>query len=196
MFALASGNSEFRPISRFCAPSVRRNHQARGTEPATQSCARVHQHRASMGLAIARRCRKQPISGMYRHPPVGGRRPTPCYWAMRLGPPSPSRDPRVMVVSRNRRMRPPRVSGPFNSHSHTTITRHPSRRSSETCRRSRTALLSSFRLQKTRLVAGMLRPFGHECRCQKHPWTKMTALSRGKTRSGVPGKSRRCSRKR
>jgi hypothetical protein len=37
------------------------------------------------------------------------------------------------------------------------------------------------------------RPREHECMCQKQPLTKIIFLRAQKTRSGVPGKSRRCS---
>jgi len=37
-----------------------------------------------------------------------------------------------------------------------------------------------------------LEQFG--CRCQKHPWTKITFRRDGKTMSGFPGRSDRCSR--
>ena len=36
-------------------------------------------------------------------------------------------------------------------------------------------------------------PFGQSCPCQKHPFTKITVLNLGKTISGDPGKSLRCS---
>ena len=39
--------------------------------------------------------------------------------------------------------------------------------------------------------------YGHfSCRCQKHPWTNITVLNRGRTISGLPGRSFRCNLKR
>jgi hypothetical protein len=48
--------------------------------------------------------------------------------------------------------------------------------------------------QKSRFVAGFKLPRGHECVCQKQPWTKIIFLRAQKTRSGVPGRSRLCRR--
>lgn len=63
---------------------------------------------------------------------------------------------------------------------------------------SRAALASSLVRHHSCRVFGStaFRHPGSVCRCQKQPWTRTAFPSRGKTRSGVPGRSRRCSRNR
>ena len=61
-------------------------------------------------------------------------------------------------------------------------------------RRSRFRFASNFARQKARLTAGIALPRRHRCRCQKHPCTKITRLSRRITMSGRPGNPLPCSR--
>ena len=82
------------------------------------------------------------------------------------------------------------------SHSHTTSTRQPSLASAIRTRSSRRRLASNFAAQNSGRVVGMLALTQPRCLCQKQPWTNMTALRDGNTRSGVPGKDRRCRRNR
>jgi hypothetical protein len=66
------------------------------------------------------------------------------------------------------------------------------------CSTSRSALRPSLSRQNALLDFGSLasrhRPFG--CWCQKHPWTKMILRRPGNVRSGLPGRSLRCTRNR
>lgn len=82
------------------------------------------------------------------------------------------------------------------SHSQTVRTRHPAFVRAFSLRASRATLRSNFSSQNATLVFGLVVRRQLRCRCQKHPCTNTTLLSLGKTRSGVPGKSRRCKRKR
>jgi hypothetical protein len=85
--------------------------------------------------------------------------------------------------------------GPRIEHSQTTITRHPALRSLEIAWRSRSAFRAIFSVQKSVRVDGIL----HNVQpwlCQKHPCAKITARRAGNTKSGRPGRSRRCKRKR
>lgn len=75
-------------------------------------------------------------------------------------------------------------------HSQIIIVRHPLRRSFAIALRSLISFILSFVLQNPTRDFGIRSPSAHECRCQKHPWTKMTRRSLMKTRSGVPGRSR------
>jgi hypothetical protein len=54
--------------------------------------------------------------------------------------------------------------------------------------------LSNFATQKSVLLFGVVATLQPLCRCQKQPCTKTTVLCRGSTRSGLPGRSGRCSR--
>jgi hypothetical protein len=81
----------------------------------------------------------------------------------------------------------------FVSHSQITRTRQPARRSRSSFSVSRSTLRESFAAQNSLRVVGKV-DFRHPlCWCQKQPWTKTTDLKRGKTMSGLPGKSSRCS---
>ena len=82
------------------------------------------------------------------------------------------------------------------SHSHTTSTSHPRRRSAAKFLRSRWMFCSNFSRQYATRVFGVVVRVQPSWRCQKHPCTKIALRSLGKTRSGVPGRSRRCRRKR
>ena len=108
--------------------------------------------------------------------------------------PSPHRKGVERSADKNLTRRSSRRFGFFNWHSHTVSTRQPIRRSFPNTSRSRATLPSSFTRQNFRLLAGVLLPRWHECRCQKQPWTNTILPSRGKTRSGVPVRSRRWSR--
>lgn len=88
------------------------------------------------------------------------------------------------------------VSASEVSHSHTTRTFHPRRRRAAAVFRSRATLASNFDCQNRWRVLGVVERPHPACRCQKQPCTSTIFLSRGKTRSGVPGRSRRWRRKR
>jgi hypothetical protein len=81
-------------------------------------------------------------------------------------------------------------------HSHTTKTSQPRAVSFLVTRASRLRFSANLAAQKAARVFGDVLRGQPRCRCQKHPCTRMIFLSRGNTRSGVPGKSRVCSRKR
>ncbi len=80
------------------------------------------------------------------------------------------------------------------SHSQTTFTAHPSFLSLRKFFRSRRRFSVNFGNQKANLDLGTLARPQLECRCQKQPWTKITFFRPGKTKSGLPGRSERCSR--
>jgi hypothetical protein len=82
------------------------------------------------------------------------------------------------------------------SHSHTTITRQPSPMSMAWFFWSRCTVLSNFGSQYSRRVAGVDALEHPGWRCQKQPWINMTVRYLGKTISGLPGRSLRCSRNR
>lgn len=81
------------------------------------------------------------------------------------------------------------------SHCHTIKLFHPNFAKSLTLRWSRSALAAIFGLQYSKRDFGNL-PFAQPWPCQKHPCTKTTKRFAGKTISGLPGRSRLCSRKR
>jgi hypothetical protein len=81
------------------------------------------------------------------------------------------------------------------SHSHTTITRHPSALSFLTDRRSRLRFAASFGSQNSLRECGGL-PRRQSCPCQKQPWTSTTVMYRRRTMSGEPGNERWLTRKR
>ena len=81
------------------------------------------------------------------------------------------------------------------SHPHTTTTTYPSARSWRTTRRSRTTLCFSFATQNARFVRGSAALAQPECRCQKHPCTKIAHLFERLATSGEPGRSRFVTRK-
>ena len=97
---------------------------------------------------------------------------------------------------RNPRTRSSTTAGLETSHSQIVNTRHPNALSFLKCSLSRNLVRSSFGRQYEILDLG--KPaFGHsgsECQCQKQPLTKITALYRGNTKSGTPGRSRLCIR--
>lgn len=72
-------------------------------------------------------------------------------------------------------------------HSQIVSTDQPARRSSDRTFRSRNRFRSNLVIQYFRFDEGIERPPSHECRCQKHPCTKMTFLLLANTRSGLPG---------
>jgi hypothetical protein len=82
------------------------------------------------------------------------------------------------------------------SHSHTMSTSQPRAFNSHSLRASRSMLSLNLVSQNSARVLGLVVRRHPEWRCQKHPCTKITFLKRGKTRSGVPGRLRRWSRKR
>jgi hypothetical protein len=61
-------------------------------------------------------------------------------------------------------------------------------------RLSRRLLARNFARQNAALVFGVVAFAQAECRCQKHPWTKMTVRILAKTMSGRPGNARPCNR--
>ena len=75
----------------------------------------------------------------------------------------------------------------FTRHSQTTITRQPSSRSSLRTRSSRATLRANFASQNSRCASGIVAREQFLCRCQKHPFTKITVLCLFRTMSGVPG---------
>ena len=81
------------------------------------------------------------------------------------------------------------------SHSQTTSTRHPRRRSSLILRRSRSNVRWNFAVQYGAFDLGMFAS-PQLCRCQKQPCTNTTTRCRGNTTSGRPGRACACSRKR
>jgi len=88
-----------------------------------------------------------------------------------------------------------RFCGVASWHSQILKTRHPAARSARVLRVSRFLLLSNLAFQNSLRVPGM-RPFWQPCACQKQPCTKTTEPYFGRTKSGRPGRSRRCRRKR
>lgn len=86
--------------------------------------------------------------------------------------------------------------GFFNSHSQTTRTRQPIRVSFSETSASLSTFLANFLSQNSLFVCGIEAFLQPGCRCQKQPCTKITVPYLGKTMSGVPGRSLRCSRKR
>ncbi len=85
---------------------------------------------------------------------------------------------------------------PRMAHSHTVRTRHPSSLSAVTARRSRATFPESLANQNAERVFGSVAFLHPPCICQKQPWTKMAIRLDGRTMSGAPGKSLRCSRNR
>jgi len=79
----------------------------------------------------------------------------------------------------------------LKSHSHRQRHRHPADFSSERLCSSRSRFLAILLVQYGRLLMGLRAPLAQLWPCQKQPWTKITLRSRGKTRSGVPGRSAR-----
>jgi hypothetical protein len=75
----------------------------------------------------------------------------------------------------------------LSRHAHTVKTRQPRSRSARLFRLSRALFASILDNQYVTFVVGTL-PATHRCPCQKHPWTKTTALYLGNTKSGRPGK--------
>ena len=73
------------------------------------------------------------------------------------------------------------------SHSHTTRVFHPCLSSSLLTISCRLTVFWNFFVQKSCLLLGVYAYLQPGCRCQKQPWTKITALYLGKTISGQPG---------
>lgn len=99
--------------------------------------------------------------------------------------------PSMAQGPRNRVQRLARVETSFIWHSHTTNTFQPRFRSRYRVFRSRTVFALNLVAQNSALVAGIDCPLRHRCRCQKHPWTKITFRRDGNTMSGLPGRSAR-----
>ena len=87
-----------------------------------------------------------------------------------------------------------RAAGFLVSHSQIIATSHPKVSSSAFTFLSRMTLASNFPSQNSMLDLGIDALLHPGCRCQKQPWMKMQRLNFRKTRSGVPGRSLRCSR--
>lgn len=100
----------------------------------------------------------------------------------------------VRRCSRNRITVRLRRSGSRSSHSQTVSTLHPQRSKSAMFRASRLMLPSSLCAQYSARADGRLDRPQPSCWCQKQPFTKITHLRFGNTRSGVPGSSLRCRR--
>ena len=83
--------------------------------------------------------------------------------------------------------------GPFSAHSHNTKVRQPLEARAESATASLLLFSRIFADQKAVRVAGSLN-IGQSWPCQKHPFTKMTALNLVSVRSGRPGRSLRCRR--
>lgn len=81
-----------------------------------------------------------------------------------------------------------------SSHSQTIATLQPASRRRATARVSRSTFVSNLACQNGPLVFGEVALEHPGCRCQKQPWTKMTALCFGRTRSGCPGSLREWTR--
>ena len=92
---------------------------------------------------------------------------------------------------RNLTIRSATASPSLVSHSQITITRQPSSCSASALRRSLTTFPSNLSSQNRTRVFGLVAYLQPGCRCQKHPWTMITARCFGNTRSGEPGRSRR-----
>lgn len=80
------------------------------------------------------------------------------------------------------------------SHSQIVITRQPALRRELSFRRSRATFCENFVDQKSTRDLGMEAFEQPSCRCQKQPCTNITVRNFGKTISGDPGRSLRCSR--
>ncbi len=80
-----------------------------------------------------------------------------------------------------------------SSHSHTTITFHPSASRAAVSAASRSLFLRIFSAQNSTLLCGSLN-FPHPgCPCQKHPFMNITVWYLLSTRSGHPGSLLECS---
>jgi len=77
-----------------------------------------------------------------------------------------------------------------------TATRQPKSSRATVFAESLRRFRSIFVRQYSALAFGARAPRAQSCPCQKHPLTKMSLCSPGKTRSGFPGRSSRCNRKR
>src|SRR5258707_196855 len=82
------------------------------------------------------------------------------------------------------------------SHSQMTSTFHFDAFSARIFRLSRALLAANFLHQKIDRTLGVVVFEQPLCRCQNQPWINSTLCRLGKTRSGLPGKSRRWRRKR
>jgi len=78
------------------------------------------------------------------------------------------------------------------SHSQIVSTSHPSARSRFSLSRSRLRFRRSFDRQYSTRVLGTWAWAQPRCWCQKQPWTWMIFRSRGKTKSGLPGREWTC----
>ena len=112
---------------------------------------------------------------------------------------SPSSRPgQRLSHSKNARNRAASAASSFTSHSHNTRTDHPASRNVARFRSSRATFRASFAAHQSARTFGStaLRHAGSGWRCQKQPRTSMIFRRPESTISGVPGKSRRCSRNR
>lgn len=82
------------------------------------------------------------------------------------------------------------------SHSQMTSARHPSARIAFRFRASRSVFDLNLAAQNSARVLGVVQFLQPPWRCQKQPCTKIATRDRTKTRSGVPGRARLCSRNR
>lgn len=82
----------------------------------------------------------------------------------------------------------PMASAPSDrtAHSQTSATRQPAFVSSSMPLASRATLDSNFVCQNSALVLGVVANRHPGCRCQKQPWTRITAFHLGSTMSGRP----------
>jgi hypothetical protein len=76
------------------------------------------------------------------------------------------------------------------SHSQTIKQFQPAFRSARTASASRSTFLANLAFQYFARVFGVVVRGQPLCLCQKHPCTKITFLSLGNTKSGLPGKVR------
>jgi len=147
-------------------------------------------------------CRASSLVGMggaeagerARHPPSGSRsKPTSgeveagLSWRHDYSEPPPS--------ARKRRIRSSRRVGSRDWHSQATVLDQPARCKSSRLRVSRMRFSAIFGAENSNRVLGNW-PDRHPWPCQKQPWTKIAFLRRGKTMSGLPGKSPRWRRNR
>ena len=84
----------------------------------------------------------------------------------------------------------------FISHCQSVRQRYPKFSRATVFRLSRSLLPAILARQNSVLVAGIVARLQPSCPCQKQPWTKITALCRGKTISGLPKSFFTCSRNR
>lgn len=101
---------------------------------------------------------------------------------------SPVRRPESnqLVSLRSRLVKVPPPEG-GTAHSQITRTLHPPLRNASLLRASLTTFARNFFSQNAELEAGVAAILQPSCRCQKQPWTKITAFHFLSTMSGLPG---------